>query len=139
VPLTPETAKAIAELPAAALLVFVVGLVVVAFWRGWIVTRSDHDRKVALLNEELKRRDQEAAYRETLRLEERKSRVAAEERLSRLTTTLAKVGDAVALRERDLDKLVEASRADRQTIVDFGERITELHGKFDELARGLRG
>ena len=97
----------------------------VAFYRRWLITGTDHQRKVDLLQSEIE-------YRERLRVEERASRIAAEERLARLTSTLPKLADALAKREQDLEQLMDAGR-DERLLLD------RLHADFEQLARDLRG
>lgn len=97
----------------------------VALYKRWIVTGTDHQRKVDLLTSEIE-------YRERLRVEERASRVAAEDRLSRLTNTLPKLADALSKREQDLEQLMDAGR-DERVLLD------RLHADIDQLARDIRG
>jgi hypothetical protein len=91
----------------------------VALYRRWIVTGSDHQRKVDLLTAEVE-------YREARRIEERLSRVAAEERLAKLTNTLPRLADALAKREQDLEALMESGRDERAILDRLVSSIDKL-------------
>ena len=139
--MTPDAWLPLIERFGLPLLVLVIAAL--ALYRRWIVTGSDHERKVALLTTEVE-------YRERLRIEERASRISAEARLAKLTATLPAIADAIAVRERDLEKLMELARDDRATIdglrgeltglrETFVRQLAELRDAFELLARDLRG
>jgi hypothetical protein len=97
-----------------------------------LVLGSELERKQALLQAE-------ADYRERLRAEERAARAAAEERLAKLTAQLPKLAEAIAVRERDLERIMDASRDDREAFDKLVRGFGDLRESFDLLARDLRG